>query len=115
MTGASSSMFELVDPSWRGGWCSHGQPSERRRLVRPLGWGARNLPADAARGGGTRALRHAQARRPDTDIDVDALADHLYTTFEGGFILCRTYSDRTAMRAQIRIYRQLVQALLHAD
>jgi TetR/AcrR family transcriptional repressor of nem operon len=55
------------------------------------------------------------ANRPDSDIDADALADHLYTTFEGGYILCRTYADRSAMRAQLRIYRQLVQALLHAD
>jgi hypothetical protein len=52
------------------------------------------------------------ARRPALNIDVDALADHLYTTFEGGFILCRTYSDPSAMRAQLRIYRQLVEALL---
>ncbi|MGN9907161.1 TetR/AcrR family transcriptional regulator [Phytohabitans sp. LJ34] len=58
-------------------------------------------------------LRAALAtRRPDTDIDVGALADHLYTTFEGGFILCRTYADRSAMRAQLRVYRQLVEALL---
>jgi len=55
------------------------------------------------------------ARRPDAAIDVDALADHLYTTFEGGFILCRTYADRSAMRAQLRIHRQLVEVLLHAD
>lgn len=61
----------------------------------------------------TDLLRPAlAARRPDADIDVDALADHLYTTFEGGFILCRTYTDRTAMRGQLRIYRQLLEALL---
>ena len=33
------------------------------------------------------------AAAPRLDIDVDALADHLYTTFEGGFILCRTLED----------------------
>ncbi len=62
-------------------------------------------------------LLHAAlaARRRDVGIDVDALADHLYTTFEGGFILCRTYSDPSAMRAQLRIYRQLVEVLLHVD
>jgi TetR/AcrR family transcriptional repressor of nem operon len=54
-------------------------------------------------------------RRPALNIDVDALADHLYTTFEGGFILRRTLTDRSAMRAQLRIYRQLMEALLHAD
>ncbi len=52
------------------------------------------------------------ARRPALDVDVDALADHLFTTFEGGFILCRTLEDRSAMRAQLRIFRQLVEALL---
>jgi len=55
------------------------------------------------------------ARRPTHGIDLDALADHLYTTFEGGYILCRTFADRSAMRAQLRIYRQLVEALLHVD
>jgi TetR/AcrR family transcriptional repressor of nem operon len=72
----------------------------------------------------TRAWRKALAdlirpalatRRPGLDIDADALADHLYTTFEGGFILCRTLTDRSAMRAQLRIFRQLVEALLHVD
>ena len=55
------------------------------------------------------------AHRPDLDIDADALADHLYTTFEGGFILCRTLDDRSAMRAQLRVYRQLLESLLRLD
>jgi TetR/AcrR family transcriptional regulator, transcriptional repressor for nem operon len=55
------------------------------------------------------------ARRPDLAIDVDALADHLYTTFEGGFILCRTLGQPAAMGAQLRVFRQLVEALLRAD
>lgn len=49
---------------------------------------------------------------PTAEVDVDALADHLYTTFEGGFILCRTYADPSAMRAQLRIFRQLLESLL---
>ena len=53
------------------------------------------------------------ARRPD--VDVDALADHLFTTFEGGFILCRTLQDPSAMKAQLRVFRQLVEALLRVD
>ena len=55
-------------------------------------------------------------RRPELDgaLDHDAIADHLYTTFEGGFILCRTYDDPSAMRAQLRVFRQLLQALLDA-
>ncbi len=50
--------------------------------------------------------------RPGIDLDVDALADHLFTTFEGGFILCRTLEDPTAMRGQLKVFRQLVEALL---
>ena len=46
------------------------------------------------------------------DIDVDALADHLFTTFEGAFILCRTLEDSSAMRTQLRVLRQLLEALL---
>jgi TetR/AcrR family transcriptional repressor of nem operon len=55
------------------------------------------------------------ARRPGVDLDVDALADHLFTTFEGGFILCRTLEDRSALGAQLKVFRQLVGALLHAE
>jgi TetR/AcrR family transcriptional regulator, transcriptional repressor for nem operon len=51
----------------------------------------------------------------ETGLDVDALADHLYTTFEGAFILCRTFEDPAAMRGQLRILRQLVEALLGVD
>ena len=46
------------------------------------------------------------------DLDLEALADHLFTTFEGGFILCRTTENPSAMREQLRIFRQLVEALL---
>jgi TetR/AcrR family transcriptional regulator, transcriptional repressor for nem operon len=49
-------------------------------------------------------------RRPD--LDLDALASHLFTTFEGAFILCRTHGEPDAMRAQLRVFRQLVEALL---
>jgi TetR/AcrR family transcriptional repressor of nem operon len=55
------------------------------------------------------------ARRPDLDIAVEALADHLFTTFEGGFILCRTLETSSAMGAQLRVFRQLMEALLRLD
>ena len=59
-------------------------------------------------------LRPALAgRRPD--LDLDALADHLFTTFEGAFILYRTHGEPGAMRAQLRVFRQLVEALLGID
>ena len=48
----------------------------------------------------------------DPEIDIDALADHLFTTFEGGFILSRTLENPSAMRSQLRIFRQLVEALI---
>jgi hypothetical protein len=59
-------------------------------------------------------LLPALARHPDRGVDVDALADHLYTTFEGAFILCRTLEDRAAMGAQLRILRQLLESLLRS-
>lgn len=55
------------------------------------------------------------ARRPGLDIDVEALADHLFTTFEGGFILCRTLETPSAMGGQLRVLRQLVESLLRLD
>ena len=59
-------------------------------------------------------LLPALARRPDLDIDVDVddLADHVYTTFEGAFILCRTLDDPSAMRGQLRVLRQLLESVL---
>lgn len=61
-------------------------------------------------------LRPALAsRRPGLDVDVEALADHQFTTFEGGFVLCRTLGDASAMRGQLRVFRQLVEALLRVD
>ena len=60
-------------------------------------------------------LRPALAdRRPAIDLDLEALADHLFTTFEGGFILCRTLESPAAMRAQLRVFRQLLDAVLLA-
>jgi TetR/AcrR family transcriptional repressor of nem operon len=54
-----------------------------------------------------RAALRARRRK----LDVDDLADHLYVTFEGAFILCRTLQDPARMRAQLRVMRQLLQAL----
>jgi TetR/AcrR family transcriptional repressor of nem operon len=45
-------------------------------------------------------------------LDADALADHLYVTFEGAFILCRTLQDNSHMRTQLATFRQLLEALL---
>ncbi len=45
-------------------------------------------------------------------IDVDDLADHVFVTFEGAFILARALRDTSRMRAQLRILRQTLEALL---
>jgi TetR/AcrR family transcriptional repressor of nem operon len=50
------------------------------------------------------------ARRPE--LDLEALADHLYTTFEGAFILCRTLENPKAMGGQLRVFRQMIEVLL---
>ena len=46
------------------------------------------------------------------DVDVDGLADHLFVTFEGAFLLCRSTGDPGHMRRQVGAYRELVAALL---
>lgn len=46
--------------------------------------------------------------------DPDDLADHLFVTFEGSFLLCRTLRSAEPMRAQLRIYRQLLRSLLQS-
>lgn len=44
--------------------------------------------------------------------DADELADHLFTTFEGGYLLCRALRSPEPMRAQLRVFRQLLESLL---
>ena len=59
-------------------------------------------------------LREALAARPAAAaIDPDALADHLFATFEGAFILARSMNDPRHMRAQLTVLRQLIESLLH--
>ena len=45
-------------------------------------------------------------------VDTGALADHVFVTFEGAFILARSMNDASHMRAQLRVLRQLLEALL---
>jgi TetR/AcrR family transcriptional regulator, transcriptional repressor for nem operon len=45
-------------------------------------------------------------------VDTSALADHVFVTFEGAFILARSMNDAGHMRAQLRVLRQLIEALL---
>lgn len=48
----------------------------------------------------------------DTGVDVDALSDHVFVTFEGAFLLCRSTGDSAHMRRQLTILRQLLESLL---
>ena len=54
----------------------------------------------------------AAAGSLDGSIDLDDLADHVFVTFEGAFILARAVRDTSRMRAQLRILRQTLEALL---
>jgi TetR/AcrR family transcriptional repressor of nem operon len=69
---------------------------------------------DAWREGYAALLRDALGARA-ARVDVDALADHLFVTFEGAFLLCRSTGDPSHMRAQLATYRTLVAALLAAE
>ncbi len=51
-------------------------------------------------------------RTTETMIDTDALADHLFVTFEGAFLLCRSTGDAAHMRRQLTVMRQLIESLL---
>jgi TetR/AcrR family transcriptional repressor of nem operon len=44
--------------------------------------------------------------------DVEELADHLFATFEGAYLMCRAQRSPEPMRAQLRVLRQLVEGLL---
>ncbi len=58
-------------------------------------------------------LRKAYAARGlDDGPDPDDLADQLFVTFEGSYLVCRALGSAEPMRAQLRVFRQLVQALL---
>jgi TetR/AcrR family transcriptional repressor of nem operon len=67
----------------------------------------------------SRLLRAALGARPGAlagagglAVDAEALADHVFVTFEGAFILSRSTEEARHMRAQLTILRQLLQALL---
>jgi TetR/AcrR family transcriptional repressor of nem operon len=62
----------------------------------------------------SRMLREALEACPaGPAIDTDALADHVFVTFEGAFILSRSMNDNRHMRAQLTVLRQLIESLLH--
>ena len=56
-------------------------------------------------------LRPALAARGSA-LDPDELADHLFATFEGAYLMCRAARSPDPMRRQLRVLRQLVEVAL---
>ena len=55
----------------------------------------------------------AAATARDLDLgDVEALADHVFVTFEGAFLLCRSTGSPEHMRAQLAVLRRLLATTL---
>jgi TetR/AcrR family transcriptional regulator, transcriptional repressor for nem operon len=61
---------------------------------------------------GAAAQEAGAIGEPAGAIDPGALADHVFVTFDGAFILARSLNDPGRMRAQLRVLRQLLEALL---
>jgi TetR/AcrR family transcriptional repressor of nem operon len=58
-------------------------------------------------------LRKAYAARGVIEgPDPDDLADQLFVIFEGSYLMCRALGSPEPMRAQLRVFRQLVESLL---
>jgi TetR/AcrR family transcriptional repressor of nem operon len=58
----------------------------------------------------------AAATARDLDLgDVDALADHVFVTFEGSFLLCRSTGTPEHMRTQLGVLRRLLASVLRVD
>jgi TetR/AcrR family transcriptional repressor of nem operon len=52
-----------------------------------------------------------QVHPPRSVVDLEALADHVFVTFEGAFILARTTGDGSHMRRQLAVLRQHLELL----
>lgn len=48
-------------------------------------------------------------------LDLEALADHVFVTFEGAFILARSLQDGAHMRRQLRLVRMLLEQAFGVD
>ena len=53
----------------------------------------------------------ARAHPPATPVDLPSLADHVFTVFEGGFILTRARDEPTHLPAQLAHVRHYLQLL----
>jgi TetR/AcrR family transcriptional regulator, transcriptional repressor for nem operon len=57
-------------------------------------------------------LEPAFAARGTQGVDPGELADHLFATLEGGYLMCRSATSPEPMRTKLRVLRQLVAVLL---
>jgi TetR/AcrR family transcriptional repressor of nem operon len=58
-------------------------------------------------------LRQAAAIRPPAlSVELETLADHVWTVFEGGFVLARATSDQTRLADQLEHLRTYLTLLL---
>jgi len=53
----------------------------------------------------------AESHPPKSPVDLVALADHIFATFEGAFVLTRTMGDSSLMRRQLELVRRYVALL----
>lgn len=59
------------------------------------------------------ALLDAAAESRGLDLgDTSALADHVFVTFEGAFLLCRSTGRPDHMRTQLGVLRRMLEAML---
>lgn len=84
------------------------------------GDGENEIIASSIRHWRTRLLEKLEAavelHPPATAVDLPSLADQVFTTFEGGFILARAMNDPNHLRAQLahlRHYLELLFGLSH--
>jgi TetR/AcrR family transcriptional regulator, transcriptional repressor for nem operon len=55
----------------------------------------------------------ARLHPPVIDVDLESLADQVFATFEGGFILARAMHDPTHLRAQLTHLRHYLELLFN--
>ena len=79
------------------------------------GDGDEDLIATSIRQWRTRLLEKLEAAArvhpPAIAVDLDSLADQVFTTFEGGFILARAMHDPSHLRAQLAHLRHYLRLL----
>ncbi len=65
-----------------------------------------------AQGFGDTSVDEVVAASGSSKVDLEAIADHVFVTFEGAFIRARTMEDGSHMRRQLALLRTLLELLL---